>query len=140
MAQRLNEAGEKIDIDLVKAGALLHDVTKTRSLQTEEDHVTTGAELVRQQGYLEVSEIIRQHIQLDNGPGQAGITEAGIVNYCPSRNDQFARYRRCAKNLILGISAICLWLNFSCALISTKFAYFWMGTNCVDRDLFISYV
>ena len=90
IAQRLNEAGEKIDIDLVKAGALLHDVTKTRSLQTEEDHVTTGAELVRQQGYLEVSELIRQHIQLDNGPGQAGITEAGIVNY--AGRDLFISY------------------------------------------------
>jgi len=33
------------------------------------------------------------------------------------------------KNLILGISTICLRLNFSCALISTQFAYFWMDTS-----------
>jgi hypothetical protein len=51
------------------------------------------------------------------------------ANLCPSRNDQFARYRRCAKKLILGISTICLRLIFSHALISTKFAYFWTGTN-----------
>jgi hypothetical protein len=35
------------------------------------------------------------------------------------------------QNLILGISTICLRLNFSCALISTKFAYFWMNTSMV---------
>jgi hypothetical protein len=52
-----------------------------------------------------------------------------FINQCPSINGQFARYRRRAKNLILEISTICLRLNFSRALISTKFAYFWMDTN-----------
>ncbi len=33
-----------------------------------------------------------------------------------------------------GISFGHLWLNFSCALISTKFAYFWMGTIYERRD------
>jgi hypothetical protein len=54
-----------------------------------------------------------------------------FLNKCPSINGQFARYLCCAKNLILGISTICLRLNFSRALISTKFAYFWMDTNKV---------
>jgi len=35
------------------------------------------------------------------------------------------------ENLILGISIICLRLKFSCALISTKSAYFWMDTKWV---------
>jgi hypothetical protein len=35
------------------------------------------------------------------------------------------------QNLILGISTICLQLNFSCALISTKFASFWMDNSMV---------
>jgi len=48
---------------------------------------------------------------------------------CPSTNDQLVRYRRCAKNLILGISAICLRLNFPRALISTQFAYLWTDTS-----------
>jgi hypothetical protein len=48
----------------------------------------------------------------------ANILRKGEVNYekinlCPSTNGQFARYRCCAKNLILGISTICLRLNFS---------------------------
>jgi len=45
-----------------------------------------------------------------------------------SINVQFARYPRYAKNSILGILPICLWKNFSKALISTKFAYFWTNT------------
>jgi hypothetical protein len=57
--------------------------------------------------------------------GAFGIADSS----CPSINGQFARYRRCAKNLILAISTICLRLNFSRALISTKFAYFWMDTT-----------
>jgi hypothetical protein len=56
------------------------------------------------------------------------------VKLCPSTNGQFARYRRCAKNSILGISTIGLRLNFSRALISTKFAYFWMDTKLFLRE------
>jgi len=36
------------------------------------------------------------------------------------------KYRRCAKSGFLDISPICLRFNFSRALISTKFANFWM--------------
>jgi len=32
--------------DLIRATALLHDITKTRSFQTQEDHAETGAQLL----------------------------------------------------------------------------------------------
>ena len=85
IAQRLNSAGNNIDIELVVAAALLHDVTKTRSLETGEDHAETGAILIREKGYMAVSEIIRQHVRLDNGPDLETITEAEIVNYADKR-------------------------------------------------------
>ena len=85
IAQRLNEAGKNIDIELVVAAALLHDVTKTRSLETGEDHAKTGAELIRGKGYIDVSEIVRQHVRLDDEPGNETITEAEIVNYADKR-------------------------------------------------------
>ena len=85
IARRLNAAGKNIDIELVVAAALLHDVTKTRSLETGEDHAETGAELMREKGYMAVSEIIRQHVRLDNEPDIEKITEAEIVNYADKR-------------------------------------------------------
>jgi len=85
IAQRLNSAGKNIDIELVVAAALLHDVTKTRSLETGEDHAETGAELIRGKGYVDVSEIVRQHVRLDDEPGNETITEAEIVNYADKR-------------------------------------------------------
>ncbi len=54
--------------------------------------------------------------------------KAFYFSSCLSRNGLFARSLRYAKNYILGISAICLRLNFSQALISNKNPCFWMGT------------
>lgn len=85
IALRLNEAGKNIDVELVVAAALLHDATKTRSLKTGEDHTKTGAELIRGKGYIEVSEIVRQHVRLDDEPNNETITEAEIVNYADKR-------------------------------------------------------
>ena len=85
IAERLMESGKKIDVDLVVTAALLHDVTKTRSLRTGEDHAETGAELLRGKGYIEVSEIVRQHIRLDDEPNHENVTEAEIVNYADKR-------------------------------------------------------
>ena len=85
IAEHLNQSGKKVDVDLIVAAALLHDATKTRSLKTGEDHAETGAELLRQKGYLEISEIVRQHVRLDCEPSNGKITEAEIVNYADKR-------------------------------------------------------
>ena len=85
IAEHLNQAGKKVDAELIVAAALLHDVTKTRSLETGEDHTETGAELLRQKGYFEISEIVRQHVRLDYEPSNEKITEAEIVNYADKR-------------------------------------------------------
>lgn len=85
IAQRLNEAGKKVDVALIVAAALLHDATKTRSLKTGEDHAETGADLLRQKGYVEIGEIVRQHVRLDHAPSNENITEAEIVNYADKR-------------------------------------------------------
>jgi putative nucleotidyltransferase with HDIG domain len=85
IAGHLNQAGKKVDAELIVAAALLHDVTKTRSLKTGEDHAETGAELLRQKGYFEISEIVRQHVRLDGEPSNGKITETEIVNYADKR-------------------------------------------------------
>lgn len=75
-----------LDRELIRAAALLHDITKTRSLETSEDHAETGERLLAELGYPEVGRIVGQHVHLeDHGASAMMLTEAGIVNYSDKR-------------------------------------------------------
>lgn len=72
--------------ELIRAAALLHDITKTRSFHTEEDHAETGARLLDELGYPEVALIIGQHVRLDRyATSPSAPTNAEIVNYSDKR-------------------------------------------------------
>jgi uncharacterized protein len=71
--------------DLIRAAAVLHDITKTRSFLTREDHAETGAHLLNDLGYPEVAEIVGQHVRLDRYFASKSTTEAEIVNYADKR-------------------------------------------------------
>ncbi len=49
---------------MVTVGALLHDIAKTKCLQTDCDHARVGAEICDDLGYSEVAEIVREHVKL----------------------------------------------------------------------------
>ena len=85
LADRLSEQGIALDREMVEAAALLHDITKTRSFQTGEMHTETGAEVLRERGYFEVGEIVRQHVRLDTYFQAKTPDEAEIVNYADKR-------------------------------------------------------
>ncbi len=51
-----------VDRDVVIAGALLHDITKTRSIKTKEKHAVSGGRLLRELGYPRIAEIVEEHI------------------------------------------------------------------------------
>jgi putative nucleotidyltransferase with HDIG domain len=86
IAGKLNSGGERLDLALVEAGALLHDITKTMSIQTNENHAKTGGELLISLGYPSVANIVRQHICLDsNSFAPDAVTEAEVVNYADKR-------------------------------------------------------
>lgn len=70
---------------LIRASAMLHDVTKTRSLTTKENHVTTGAQFLYDRGYHEVGDIVRQHTCLDEYFSSELPSESEIVNYADKR-------------------------------------------------------
>lgn len=77
--------GTRIDRDLVAAASLLHDITKTRSLETKERHDVSGARLLRELGYLRVADIVEQHVFFrDFSPGGA-LEEREIVYYADKR-------------------------------------------------------
>ncbi|MDY6951499.1 MAG: HDIG domain-containing protein [Thermodesulfobacteriota bacterium] len=86
LGHKLNDGGCHLNLDLVEAGALLHDITKTASLQTKENHAHTGAELLISLGYPAVADVVRQHITLDpQALYPDSISEAELVNYADKR-------------------------------------------------------
>jgi len=71
--------------DLVQAAALMHDITKTRSIQTHENHAQTGKELLINLGYPEVGNIVGQHVRLSEYFASDSPTEVDVVNYADKR-------------------------------------------------------
>lgn len=76
--------GVSINRDAVIAGALLHDITKTRSLQTKEKHAASGGTLLRELGFPLIAEIVEQHVVLDSNPA-GPISEKEIIYYADKR-------------------------------------------------------
>jgi putative nucleotidyltransferase with HDIG domain len=86
IAAKLNEAGMGLDLSLVQAGALLHDIAKTMCLETSGNHAEKGSDLLIGLGYSDVAAIVRQHIRLDQGTvDPVVITEIELVNYADKR-------------------------------------------------------
>lgn len=59
IARRLQAAGQPVDLDLVAAGALLHDIAKGHPR-----HADLGAELLRGLGFGSVAEVVACHMDL----------------------------------------------------------------------------
>mgnify|MGYP003803389707 CR=1 FL=1 len=77
--------GVRVNRDLVAAAALLHDITKTRSLSTKEKHDITGANLLRDLGYARVGEIVRAHVLFSNFIEDGPLEDREIVYYADKR-------------------------------------------------------
>lgn len=83
LARTLNSHGGGYNLAEIEAASLLHDITKTRSLSSGENHSLTGAAAVAQLGYPGVADIIRQHVTPDSGGNS--ITAAEVVSYADKR-------------------------------------------------------
>ncbi|MDC7785224.1 NTP transferase domain-containing protein [Rhodoplanes sp. TEM] len=59
LAERLVAAGLRLDVDLVRAGALVHDIAKGR-----DHHAETGAAMLRAFGFPEVARIVARHMEI----------------------------------------------------------------------------
>ena len=81
----LHKKGKYLNRDLVMASAILHDITKTRSIETGEMHAETGALFLKEKGYSEVADIVRQHVRLDHFSENTPVNETEIVNYADKR-------------------------------------------------------
>lgn len=85
LAKLLNQNSVRLNLAIVEAGALLHDIAKAGSISTGLRHESMGARLLHKWGYLQLAAIVQDHVNLDlirlNGP----ITESLIVNYADKR-------------------------------------------------------
>ncbi len=77
--------GVAINRDLIIAASLLHDITKTRSLETKERHALTGGRLLRDLGFNPVAEIVEEHVIIGNIDLQGALEEREIVYYADKR-------------------------------------------------------
>lgn len=85
LADHLDQQGVPVDRNLVASAAMLHDITKSRSLTTGENHAETGGMFLRNLGFSEVGHIIEQHVVLDDYSASRFPTETEIVNYADKR-------------------------------------------------------
>jgi len=77
---------KNINRDLVLASALLHDIAKTRTIETGEmRHDIIGAEMMREMGYPEIADIIECHVVLSNFSTDTPVEEREIVFYADKR-------------------------------------------------------
>jgi len=85
MAQGLLDAGEDISLEIVTAGALMHDIGKTLCLNTNDDHAAVGKEICIQNNLDEISEIVGEHVTLKNYDKSRAICEKEIIYYADKR-------------------------------------------------------
>jgi uncharacterized protein len=77
--------GVTVNRELVRAAALLHDITKSRSLKTKESHDMSGGELLRSLGFPSIAGIVEQHVILYNFDPQGRLMEQEIIYYADKR-------------------------------------------------------
>ncbi len=85
LSSELNKRGHQIDLQLVEAASLLHDITKTTSIRTKEDHTQTAFRLLKEIGYERVGEVVAQHVWLEKRGSPSTVSEEEVVNYADKR-------------------------------------------------------
>lgn len=85
LGRLLNKNSVRLNLLLLEAGALLHDIGKMLSIATGEGHETVGAKMVSERGYLPLAPIVQEHVSMDTMRLQGPITESLVVNYADKR-------------------------------------------------------
>jgi hypothetical protein len=86
VGERLLATGVPIDLPLLEAGALLHDIAKTAGIANGGEHARLGAGWLTDLGYPAVAEIVREHVWLSRDPAEPWpLREVEIVNYADKR-------------------------------------------------------
>lgn len=85
IGRKLNQNSSELNLELIEAAALLHDVGKQPSFKTREDHAVLGARMLEGLVAPAIAEIVRDHIFLESSLIDGPITESLLVNYSDKR-------------------------------------------------------
>ncbi|MEE9610679.1 MAG: HD domain-containing protein [Desulfatiglandales bacterium] len=85
IARGLRDAGVDVSLEKITAGALMHDIGKTPSLDTGDDHEARGREICLQNHLDEITGIVGEHVRLKNYRPDEAIKEKEIVYYADKR-------------------------------------------------------
>jgi len=80
LAQKLKEAGEDVDVDLVDRASLLHDLDKIPTLHNHK-HGHISLEILEKKGHKRVGEVIKKHVFHDILDEGLKTWEEKIVSY-----------------------------------------------------------
>ncbi len=83
IARAANDGGCNFHLPAIEAAALLHDITKTRSLETGENHARTGADLLRELGYGAIAGMVEEHVTPTDHGGD--LTAGELISYADKR-------------------------------------------------------
>jgi putative nucleotidyltransferase with HDIG domain len=81
----LAHGGAAVDVALVEAAALLHDIAKAPCLESRLDHAAEGGRMLRAIGLDAAAVIVERHVHLGPFDPDGPVTEAEIVNYADKR-------------------------------------------------------
>ncbi len=85
LARMLRDAGVDISVEKTVAGALMHDIGKTVSLESSQDHSEVGREICIQNNLEEIADIVSEHVRLKNYSLNGNYSEKEIVFYADKR-------------------------------------------------------
>ena len=81
----LVQSGVKISVQKAVAGALLHDIAKTQCIQSGGDHAAVGREICLQHQFVEIADIVGEHVWLEDYSLDGAYSEKEVVYYADKR-------------------------------------------------------
>jgi len=78
-------AGQELSLEMVIAGALLHDIGKTACLDNDDDHAARGLDICLAHNLETIADIVAEHVILKNYAPENGFREKEIVYYADKR-------------------------------------------------------
>lgn len=85
LARELRAVNGSLSMERVVAGALMHDIGKTRALESGENHADLGRRICLDHDLVEIAGIVGEHVQLSAPDLKGEISEKEIVYYADKR-------------------------------------------------------
>lgn len=85
LAKNLRAQGFPVSVAKTTAGALMHDIAKTRSIQSGEDHSELGRRICLTHHFDEIADIVAEHVRLRSFDLNGVYSEKELVYYADKR-------------------------------------------------------